>query len=770
LPASTLAARISEAQARKIIDHLGAEGFLASAKFYDMAAPEYKGPTYTLRVAYGKGFYEEDLGWGLAMLNRLDGLRAAIDGDAAKAMDKLLAQLERQRKEWEKAATQPATRPATGPRNDLTLEMFLPYLNKQHSLNDVMRAFPHPHFYNGGGLFSWATYKLSDGTSLIVGQHGKASATLRNAKGDVIRTFPFGTWNETSTRPATVRPSSPQARPGKPPVESLKLSLGKFMPEAWRIVACTYGQTAPVHWEGGTGWHIRIERRGYVPEDWKRGKGGEVRLWIMDTGYAPKTHKYAGMNMAEGPQTGAASEIAPWHGRRVFRWGSAPDWLGWKADIAQALAAADRRKPAVQRVIHYDWSGFSIGAGFTRTSVRAFELDFVARRGRRLMADARRPQPMLPIEEKGILKLLGQQEWMPLTPQQAAELRRLAEQWLATDPPKAYLVGRGGLGREDGRGAKLIAILEDSQRATEFRWRWAKNQSPPPPEAKALIAQALADTPENRQRVQQVARLVALAGNSDRILIAGWNEVGKSLKFHGSLKGDWSPGVNNPVSLPKAGRQLPLDKDGRWIVFLRDTGARTGVIALQPASEDWFLPHTDATAEQVRRCIPQPEPGRWQEAPEGDTQFALRPRQPIAVGEPIPIEVHFRNTHDKNSVTLQQLRYNIYDYYPTTSFAVITPEGQRVTLVKPEGPISEDDEPRTLTLGPHGTYIHTAYLDTWTVEGPAAGRKAALFSKPGVYGIRCILSRPGTRRAWTTFVYMKIVASQPATQPASEPK
>ncbi|MHC4984347.1 MAG: B-box zinc finger protein, partial [Planctomycetota bacterium] len=34
LPASTLAARISEAQARKIIDHLGAEGFLASAKFY----------------------------------------------------------------------------------------------------------------------------------------------------------------------------------------------------------------------------------------------------------------------------------------------------------------------------------------------------------------------------------------------------------------------------------------------------------------------------------------------------------------------------------------------------------------------------------------------------------------------------------------------------------------------------------------------------------------------------------------------------------------
>ena len=101
------------------------------------------------------------------------------------------------------AATAPASsRAATGPRDALTLEMFLPYLTKRHNINDVIRAFPHPHFYNAGGMFDWATYKLSDGTSLVVGEHYEGRATLYDSKRRIVRQFPFGTWKETSTQPA----------------------------------------------------------------------------------------------------------------------------------------------------------------------------------------------------------------------------------------------------------------------------------------------------------------------------------------------------------------------------------------------------------------------------------------------------------------------------------------------------------------------------------------------------------------------------------------
>jgi len=76
---------------------------------------------------------------------------------------------------------------------ELTLDMFLPYLNQQHNINDVQRAFPNPDMFNAGGAFVWMTYKLSDGTSLEVGEHaGHASAKLWGRNGKIIRRFPFG--------------------------------------------------------------------------------------------------------------------------------------------------------------------------------------------------------------------------------------------------------------------------------------------------------------------------------------------------------------------------------------------------------------------------------------------------------------------------------------------------------------------------------------------------------------------------------------------------
>ena len=92
----------------KVIDYLASSGFFDRAsvipsndqegrvKFYASKNQPY----YSLQVS---AQYHEILGWDIMMLHRLEGLRKALDGDAAKLMDKLLATLEPKRKEWEKA-------------------------------------------------------------------------------------------------------------------------------------------------------------------------------------------------------------------------------------------------------------------------------------------------------------------------------------------------------------------------------------------------------------------------------------------------------------------------------------------------------------------------------------------------------------------------------------------------------------------------------------------------------------------------------------------
>ncbi len=108
---------ITEEQAGKIIDHLAADGFLSQAKQWNslwntplrFAKPQ--GCVLTVSgFADGQGrfrgdlFWYEELGFDLAMLKRLDGLRKVLDGDAAKETDLLLGRLSGLRKQWEKEA------------------------------------------------------------------------------------------------------------------------------------------------------------------------------------------------------------------------------------------------------------------------------------------------------------------------------------------------------------------------------------------------------------------------------------------------------------------------------------------------------------------------------------------------------------------------------------------------------------------------------------------------------------------------------------------
>jgi hypothetical protein len=99
-------AKITKEQAKKIIDYLGTEGFLDRA----VQADHFVRPTktgYTMNVHIDDAGDYEDLGWGLPMLKRLDGLRKVLDGEAAKKMDVLLERMAGHRIEWEKEEAKP---------------------------------------------------------------------------------------------------------------------------------------------------------------------------------------------------------------------------------------------------------------------------------------------------------------------------------------------------------------------------------------------------------------------------------------------------------------------------------------------------------------------------------------------------------------------------------------------------------------------------------------------------------------------------------------
>lgn len=96
---------ISEAQAAKIIKELSATEFFTHARVTKTQDDPKTGPQYLLRVTVGDRHYEETLGWHVGTIVRLDRLRRALDGDAAKLMDRLLDRLAGQRKLWESGET-----------------------------------------------------------------------------------------------------------------------------------------------------------------------------------------------------------------------------------------------------------------------------------------------------------------------------------------------------------------------------------------------------------------------------------------------------------------------------------------------------------------------------------------------------------------------------------------------------------------------------------------------------------------------------------------
>lgn len=104
-------------EARKIIGYLADSGALDNAQEGESIAPGHAPSTayYVLNIraepkSWQKVVYQESLGWGPPMLDRLEGLRQALRGDAARKMDLLLGRLSGYRKTWQRDGS---PRPAT---------------------------------------------------------------------------------------------------------------------------------------------------------------------------------------------------------------------------------------------------------------------------------------------------------------------------------------------------------------------------------------------------------------------------------------------------------------------------------------------------------------------------------------------------------------------------------------------------------------------------------------------------------------------------------
>ena len=95
--------QVTEPEAKQIIDHLARDGFLDHA--IDLRAQKEKlaptTPGYTLRVTAGDQEWQEDLGWSLPLMHRLEGLRTVIPESGQKEMDFLLGRLSGLRLLWE---------------------------------------------------------------------------------------------------------------------------------------------------------------------------------------------------------------------------------------------------------------------------------------------------------------------------------------------------------------------------------------------------------------------------------------------------------------------------------------------------------------------------------------------------------------------------------------------------------------------------------------------------------------------------------------------
>lgn len=249
---------------------------------------------------------------------------------------------------------------------------------------------------------------------------------------------------------------------------------------------------------------------------------------------------------------------------------------------------------------------------------------------------------------------------------------------------------------------------------------------------------------EDRQDPEdpETKKLHDLIEQSDRIVVA---EVeGKTdplqLVFQQTLKGQHRE-TRWPAEDKALAQALQLQfKERKWILFLRcDDGAQSWSTLAPVSAQGWFRPHSE---ELVKKIVTVAADGfTWSQESKG-LRLGLRARhKECQPGKDIVVEVAVQNV-GKESLTIRQQRYNIYDYWPNLQFEVTDPQGKKWTLAKFVGPIDEADWPSPRTLAAGEIYVHAVRLEQWPVEEPGkwggAGVERYQFAEPGTYQVHAV--------------------------------
>jgi RNA polymerase sigma factor (sigma-70 family) len=253
------------------------------------------------------------------------------------------------------------------------------------------------------------------------------------------------------------------------------------------------------------------------------------------------------------------------------------------------------------------------------------------------------------------------------------------------------------------------------------------------------------------------ADLATLVAAADRIVIADLFEKDGRLRFKPSrtLKGPSSrvPAIGAQLMMPEGTEGLPPDwrtKSGdlESILFLKAEEDGHALAQYSPAvSKGWFRPSSVKEVNRVLEAMPKPkEKGKADQGLSLSLQVATAEPQ---AGEALRFDVVLANEGTRALRVLQH-RYGMYDYWPFLTFTVTLPNGEKVTLAKPEGAIKKEDFidecQDGFGLKQGESYVHTVRLDKW----PAGPRKRTedlglpdfAFQQPGTYKVEATYKVP----------------------------
>ncbi|HUT14593.1 MAG TPA: HEAT repeat domain-containing protein [Thermoguttaceae bacterium] len=290
----------------------------------------------------------------------------------------------------------------------------------------------------------------------------------------------------------------------------------------------------------------------------------------------------------------------------------------------------------------------------------------------------------------------------------------------------------------DNKPRRMQSALEDILAKGSDQQLWVDIRSDDPNIADG--AQRILDSPEQYGRAE---RREPRESEADAIVVgraAERGEKGTTVEVLKTLKGSLVADFYR-ISDSHFGQRLPIDQmqRKRWICYLHVNDR--DLLPEPVLRSEWYIPWTEKTESDVLASIPLPT--RWGPL-SGSAQMGLRLRaEEVPAGADVPVEIAIRNTGEK-PIELHQHRFNIYDYYSRTQFAVTDGKGRRTLLAKPVGRMKESGRALTKSLAPGEVYIHTVRLNRWPVAPEELDRQNARnpLGSPGTYTIECTYTAP----------------------------